>query len=150
MSQNWLRVIATDPTWVPDHVADARGKTVLQQQAPGAEEVSTKRFSEITFVGRGWNFEAVYCPICEAKLSIPWWQKKMDASFESAFANLRVTTPCCGRSTTLNGLRYDWPMGFARWELVAVSPGRSKLNEDEMIELEQAIGHGLRQIWTHI
>jgi hypothetical protein len=41
-------------------------------------------------------------------------------------------------------------MGFTRWELVASGPGRGQLDDLEIEVLETAIGHRLREIWTHI
>ncbi len=150
MSENWLRLIPTAPDWVPDRVAEARAKATLRKQAPKAHDLSTETFAEITFVDCGGNFQGIYCPHCDAEVPITWWQKAMNAAQESGFLSLQVTMPCCGGSASLNDLRYDWPMGFARWELVAFSPERMELDEIEMQELENAVGHGLRQIWTHI
>jgi hypothetical protein len=140
VSENWLCLIATDPTWVPDEVAEACGKVVLRRQASDACEVSTETFGEITFVDCGGNLQGIYCPLCGAAVSIPWWQEAMDAAFKSHFANLHVTTACCGGSTTLNDLRFDWAMGFARWQLVAFSPGRNELDDVEAAELGEASG----------
>jgi hypothetical protein len=42
-----------------------------------------------------------------------------------------------------------WPQGFARWWLEARNPDRGKLQPEELAELESAVGHPLREVWTH-
>jgi hypothetical protein len=73
----------------------------------------------------------------------------MDRVHQFRFTDLAVVVPCCGAATSLNDLRYDWPIGFARWELIEFGPGRMELTDTEVLELEQAVGHRLRQVRTH-
>jgi hypothetical protein len=73
----------------------------------------------------------------------------MDRAHRFGFTDLAVVVPCCSAATSLNDLRYHWPMGFAQWELIAFGPGRTQLTDTEVCESEQAVGHRLRQVWTH-
>jgi hypothetical protein len=82
----------------------------------------------------------------------------MSAAFDTAFRNLEATTPCCDFRTTLNDLKYLWPYvwpsvwqrGFSRWMVEVESPGRGRLTAHEVSVVEQALGHAVRVIWTHI
>ena len=71
-------------------------------------------------------------------------------AFEAGFATLTVTVPCCGGQVSLNDLRYDWPCGFARFELEAWNPNRDRLTADELAQLAAALGCEVRQILAHI
>jgi hypothetical protein len=50
----------------------------------------------------------------------------------------------------LNDLDYDWPVGFARFELAAWEPERDRLTAGGLAQIAQALGHDVRQIMTHI
>jgi hypothetical protein len=150
VSESCLRLIPTSPTWVPDEGSAARGEAALARLAPDAREVAARTYDEITFIDCGGNFEGINCPSCGAEVSVPWWQEAIEHAYESRFVRPEVTMTCCGTPTSLNELRYKWPMGLARWELVASSPRRMALKAEEVEELEEAVGYPLRQIWTHI
>jgi hypothetical protein len=48
----------------------------------------------------------------------------------------------------LNNLRYDWPMGFARYVLEASDPEVDGLNAEHLQASEDALGWKLRIIWA--
>ncbi len=73
----------------------------------------------------------------------------MEAAETHAFAQLDVTMPCCGRAGSLNDLRYDWPMGFARFVLSARNPNLPELPPEALRRLVQIVGCELRVIWAH-
>jgi hypothetical protein len=146
VSDNWLRLIPTAPTWVPDRSGEARGKVALQKMAPNAIEVSAESYDEINFVDCGGNFQGIFCSSCGAEVPVFWWHEAMDRAHEFRFIELQVTMACCAAVASLNDLQYDWPMGFAQWQLVAVGPERLELTDVEIRELEDAVGHSLRQI----
>ena len=74
----------------------------------------------------------------------------LEERFEDGFEDLSATVPCCGRPTTLDEHDYDWPCGFARFELAVWSPGRDWLTDQELSMLARALGHPVRQILAHI
>jgi hypothetical protein len=150
MSDNLLVLIPTDPGWIPSHSAESAAVKTIRSLCPNTRELESRVSDEIRFIDAGANFAKVRCPHCNHELSLPWWQAAMAEAFESRFRELDVIMPCCGRGTTLNDLSYDWPQGFARWTVTARNPGRTQLNNDELAAIEQASGHSLRQIWTHI
>jgi hypothetical protein len=145
-----LRLIPTTPAWAPSVVAHRRAETVFRELVPNAQSVGTRTYSEVTFVDCGANFGAIFCPSCGGELALRWWQTAMDVAFATRFERLDVVTPCCGATTSLNDLAYAWPVGFARWELVAENPGRAALDTVEMAKVEAVLEHGLRQVWQHL
>jgi hypothetical protein len=73
----------------------------------------------------------------------------MDRAYGTNFRQLGITTPCCRATTSLNELRYDWPEGFARFELAAVEPEVYQVDEDLHRQLEECLGSPLRIIRQH-
>ena len=149
MSDNYLRLIPTDPTWRPRAEAAHRAAAALSALAPCADTVEAELSDEVRFIDQGGNFERVSCPECHSELGIEWWSEQMGHAVVGAFANLDVTTPCCGTPTNLNDLTYDWPAGFARTQLSARNPGRSWLDDAELARVAAALGHPLRQVMAH-
>ncbi len=149
MSDNWLRFIATDPGWVPSGLATEAAVELLVKWLPDADEVRSSVRDHVEFVDQGANFEHVYCPTCRAVLAEDWWGDAMTRASQGGFEDLAVSTPCCGRATSLNELDYDWPAGFARFVVEALNPGVSDLTKPQVDELAQALGTPLRRIWAH-
>ena len=100
------------------------------------------------FVDQGENFERLLCPACGVELSVAWWQQTIDRSEEKDFEDLSVVTPCCGTSTSLNELRYEWPAGFGRFVLRALNPGKD-LSDEAIERLERVLDCKLRKIWAY-
>ncbi|MFF3420587.1 hypothetical protein ACFYW9_38905 [Streptomyces sp. NPDC002698] len=47
-------------------------------------------------------------------------------------------------------LDYDWPCGFARFEIAVRNPERLWFSEDELTALGDRLGHPVKQIRAHI
>jgi hypothetical protein len=150
VSVNFLRLIPTEPDWVPANCEASATIAVLRSFAPNSRAITTKTQDAVVFVDAGGNFESVLCPACDRRLEIGWWQEQMSAAFDTDFRNLEATTPCCDFRTTLNDLKYVWPQGFSRWMVEVESPRRGRLTAHEVCVVEQALGHAVRVIWTHI
>lgn len=149
MSDNYLRLIPTDPAWAPAADAVAAVGEVVRRLVPDGETFEPLCFDSVQFVDAGGNFETVFCPGCDAELSDGWWGEAMDTAYQSQPVSLPVTTPCCALRTSLNDLRYDWPQGFSTWRFEVRGPGRQRLTADELAQVEQALGHPVREIWAH-
>jgi hypothetical protein len=163
VSDNWIRVIPTDPEWLPDRQQRADALAELSRLVPAAEEIEEIDHGGVQFIDQGGNFERVSCPRCGEVLSrvLPgpgdddgdWLRATFDGVFDEergGFGALEVDTPCCGALVSLNDLVWDWPAGFARFELSAMNPGRGWLSADELARIERALGHSVRQILQHI
>jgi hypothetical protein len=148
VSQNLLRLIPTDPLWIPSLVQQSICIERVRSLVTDALDVRSMTYANVTFVDAGQNFQAIFCPSCHAEIELSWWQPAMGSASVARFARLDIETPCCGFPSTLNDLRYHWPQGFARWVVEATGPGRRVLTEREVSQLEHAVEHELRQIWT--
>jgi hypothetical protein len=146
VSDYYLRLIPTDPTWQPDEAAARRAAETLAALVPDADPPVVKLYEEVTFIDQGGNFARVLCPACGAELPPPWWSQRMDDAFATRFARLTVETPCCGVRVSLNDLTYDWPAGFARAELSVLGPPAGGLSEPQLARVGRELGHPLRQV----
>jgi len=113
----------------------------------------------IRFADAGAYFESVNCPFCDSNLYkftgpdgelVHWWQQSMaDAYAEGFFVDLNVTTPCCGKRTTLHDLNYKLNQGFFRF-LVNVGPVSHELDvnavSEKLYEITQAKWRGIQAI----
>jgi hypothetical protein len=150
LSNDWLQIIPTDPMFVPDESGTRAITAMVNTLVPHAERVDVIDEAKVVFVDAGSNFESVGCGSCGAVLDLDWWSEQMNSAHEHEFSDLATTTPCCGQSTTLNDLDYDWPQGFARWRIEVRSPGVGRLSAETEQALSDALGHPVRLIYTHI
>ncbi|MER7555651.1 hypothetical protein ABTZ46_01840 [Nocardioides sp. NPDC126508] len=65
--------------------------------------------------------------------------------------DLDVVLPCCGATSSLNELAYGWAMGFARFEIGVLNGTRARyeLDESELRQVGELLGHPIRQILAH-
>ncbi|WP_395571072.1 hypothetical protein [Streptomyces sp. BK79] len=153
MSDHYLTVIPTDPWWQPGEEAAGRAAAVLAGFLPdhdrlGEDEVKWHDIPRVVVCGE--NLQGIRCPRCGADLYTgEWFGKEVTARHEEGFATLGTTTPCCGARTSLNDLVYDWPCGFARFEIDVLYPERDWLSEEELARVAEALGHPVRQILSH-
>jgi hypothetical protein len=148
MSDNLLRLIPTDPEYVPPLPAQGNARRALAALFPQAEQIAVRTTPTIEFVDPGGNFERICCPNCGAELDVAWWHAAMDHAYAIGFTRLIVETPCCRWAGSLNDLTYEWPAGFARFVLEARNPNGT-LDQDSLIRLSRIVGHDLHVIWTH-
>jgi len=150
VSDHLLRLIPTDPAWVPDEMARRRAVRVLHELAPDADAITAVVGGTIGFVDAGGNTERVDCPGCGAELPEDWWQAELERAYRRAFTRLAVVTPCCGTATTLNDLDHIWPAGFARTVVEVTNPDRGWLTPEERDRVARALGHPVREVRTRV
>jgi hypothetical protein len=51
-----------------------------------------------------------------------WWAEAMDQAASTDFEDRHVDLPRCGGKDSLEALRYEWPVGFARFVVDACLP----------------------------
>lgn len=146
MSDNYLRLVPTEPHWRPNAGQRRRAEAALREVAPAAGAYASTVLEAVTFVDQGANFEEIRCPCCGSVLPVDWFQEQMN---RPTFDDLSVTTPCCGERSSLNDLDYRWPAAFAAFELSARNPNRRGLTADELERVGAALGHPVREIWAH-
>ena len=150
MSDRTLRLIPTDPAYVPDTGAADKARKLLASFVPDAPQVTIDLRDEVSFIDQGANFESVSCPSCGTALDLDWWQGALEKAMATQCTDLSVSPSCCGKRTSLNDLRYVKPAGFARFSLEAMNPNRDQdLDSKQLQQLESLLGCKLRQIWAH-
>jgi hypothetical protein len=162
MSDDVLSVIPTDPHWQPGRDAGERAAGLVTRLASDVLEgleadsdpapdpqVDVDWYGTPTLVDCGGNLERIGCPHCGASIDTEWWADLIEG-LPDGFPTLAVTAPCCGAATTLDGLDYHWPCGFARFEIAVWNPERSGFSDEELTAVGEALGHPVRQIRAHI
>lgn len=149
MSDNVLIFIPRQPDFVPSPERLAQAVHWLRDRYGGSDGVEGRVNDAIGFVDCGQNLEAVRCPGCGSDIEMGWWSDQMERSFKGGFVDRMITTPCCNLRADLNGLTYHWPAGFGRCQIQVKNPRRS-VEEQEVSELESALGCALRVIQAHI
>lgn len=151
MSDEILRLIPTDPSFVPTKKAQAAAKKALRAALPDAEDVTSEVAEHVALQDCGESFDRVLCPACAREIAIETWQGWMDADYaeDGGFRLAPITTPCCNATTTLNDLSYEEPQGFSRYALSVTSPN-AELRTETRVGLERALGCRLRTIRQRI
>ncbi|MFE8942638.1 hypothetical protein [Streptomyces sp. NPDC007856] len=162
MSESVLSVIPTDPHWQPAPDAGKRAAALVLELVSGspddphadphAVELDVDWHEAITAVDCGSNLAGIRCPHCDRSIDPEWYRDLLDAYDEQGdgLPTLDITTPCCTTATSLDRLDYDWPCGFARFEIAAWNPQRSLLTAEELTTVAQVLGHPVRQILARI
>lgn len=149
MSENFLRIIPLEAGHVPAQAARDKALALLRSLLPRAAEVRAILQDHLFFVDQGENLEEIRCPRCNATLVPEWWMTEMDRAGAAQFSDLSVVLPCCGASTSLHDLDYDWPAGFARFVLQVREPALAGWLDDAAVaRLEKVLGAKIRQIRT--
>jgi hypothetical protein len=147
MSSTVLKIISTNPTYVPDKIQQDRAKIFLTKLYKN-EQIEFITTDSIEFVDQGENFDSVSCNLCGQNVEIEDWQNAMDKAYEKQFTDLEFITPCCHRKTSLNDLTYHSAAGFAKF-IMTISDAQNEVKERDLNELQQILGTPLRIIWAH-
>ncbi|MFC3741297.1 hypothetical protein [Paractinoplanes deccanensis] len=155
MSDFYACVIPTDAGWQPEGEAAERAEDYVAGVFPDSDgagqEITVEFYDRITAVDAGENLERITCPRCGADIPLEWYAELLEES-EGEFDDLGVTVPCCNSQLQLDTLTFDWPCGFARFEIAVLNPARDdpEFTEDELTELGILLGHPVRQIRIHV
>jgi hypothetical protein len=155
MSDNVLSIIPTDPWWQPERTSGERAAALVSELATGLPddveaETDTTWHDALTVVDCGSNLERISCPHCRASIDTEWWADLLEDHDEDGFATPAADVPCCGTATSLDVLEYDWPCGFARFEIAVWNPERDRFTAEELARIGAVLGHPVRQIRAHI
>jgi hypothetical protein len=148
MSDNFMIVLPVDPFAVPSKERAEATLELLSKLRPDVQEVELRTSETPEFFCCLGNFESVYCPFCQTDVE-KWWGKAMDAWWHGDRRLLSVTTPCCGRVTSLNDLDYNWPQGFACVAFELMNPD-SDLEPEELQRVEKTLGLPMHVMWKHV
>lgn len=148
MSDHYLRYVPTAPTFQPPPEAANAARQRLHGYFPQAQAITATFHEHVTFVDPASNWSGVCCPRCNTDLEA-WWGEAMDDAYTTHFEHLEMITPCCHTTVSLNDLRYRWPAAFGRFVLEAENPQSRGLTVLQLVELEDTLGCGLREIAAH-
>ncbi|MDZ5446397.1 hypothetical protein U2F26_27300 [Micromonospora sp. 4G57] len=154
VSDLYIRLIPTNPDWQPTHDAAAAVAYVASlYSGPGdaVEEVEYEFYDRMTLIDAGENTSQIACSRCGRDIGLDWLGDLVRGNGSLSFDHLDVTVPCCGAVVPLNSLHYDWPIGFARFEVSAMNPTRAQyeLDTEELARVADLLGHPVAQILTH-
>ena len=97
------------------------------------------------------------CPACQARLkldhfkeedpNVAWWYDLSDKMGEQSIGTVVTTMPCCQKEVHAIYLEFDWPAGFARFEMNVMNPNVvANLATSQLHQLETIFGCQLRQV----
>jgi hypothetical protein len=154
-------LIPTDPDWQPTAEAAVGAVEYVAGifAGPGdhVEAVQSAFYQRITLIDGGEYMQDVFCPRCDAAIGLDWfWNLLIYRNHgrtvgEPAIDDLGVIVPCCVTPLTLPELRFEAPVGFARFEVSAMNWARSvrEFSDEELTKAGDILGHPVTQIHTH-
>lgn len=151
MSDDYIRLVPTDPNWQPEPEAAAAVVAYVASlfSGPGdaVEKVKQTFYDRVTLIDAGMYTERITCPRCAGDISMDWLGDLVRENGMS-FDHLDVTVPCCGAVVALNNLDYENPIGFARFEVSAMNATRAsdELDTNELARVADLLGHPVAQI----
>jgi hypothetical protein len=160
MSDSYIRVIPRDPEWQPTvEAAAATVEYVAGLFAGPGDHVETVKpifYERIVLIDGGQYMADVFCPRCGVAIGLGWFWDLLRVRSggrmvgEPTVGDLGVLVPCCGSALTLPELRFEDPVGFARFEVSAMNWTRDawELSDEELTTAGNILGHPVTQIHT--
>ncbi|MFI7650802.1 hypothetical protein ACIBTZ_32735 [Micromonospora sp. NPDC049460] len=101
----------------------------------------------VTLIDAGEYTTRITCSRCDEDISLAWLGDLVRKNGGLRFDHLDVTVPCCRAMVELDSLRYEEPIGFARFEVSAMNPTRAtyELDAEELAVVAGLLGHSLRR-----
>jgi len=153
MSDDYVHIIPEEPSLVPDTAKHQAAVAYFRGIAPRAGEITASVSESVEFIHCGANFGKILCPSCGVEIDLRQWQDWMDIDFQGkgrGFVLSKHVLPCCSARYSLHDLNYEWPQGFARFEVCAENPNIGKLSEEQRGRFEQILGCPVRIIYEHM
>jgi hypothetical protein len=85
----------------------------------------------------------------EADTNTEWYYTEIDDRASADFKGVSAEMPCCKQMVPLTTVKFDWPGGFARFELSIWNPEISNLSPQQLAEFESILGCKLLQVRAH-
>jgi hypothetical protein len=154
VSDDYIRLVPIDKNWQPAPEAADAAVSYVAGLFSGPDddvwEVSPEFYDQVTLIDAGENTIRITCPCCTRDISLGWFLDLVEENGGS-IGDRAVTVPCCDATVTLDTLRYDWPVGFSRFEVCAMNPTRAKyeLDTEELAHVATLLDHPVTQILAH-
>jgi hypothetical protein len=151
MSDTFISLVPVEPGFVPEPARIRDAELLACKLFPRSDEIRSAVTDHIRLFDAGANFEAIECPGCHAAIGIEWWHDALSADTTGeGFALRPFAVPCCGRSCSLDQLKYDWPQAFGRFGLRLMNPDAGTLDPAAIESLQEVLGTKLRIIHQHL
>ncbi len=153
MSDDYVYVIPEEAGLVPDEAKRRSAVAYFRSIAPRAGEVTISVSDHLEFIHCGANFGKIRCPSCGGLMELHTWQDWMNEDFQGkgqGFVLSKRPLPCCGAQSSLHDLKYEWPQGFARFNVCAENPSIGKLSQEQCRRFDQLLGCPVRIIYEHM
>ena len=121
MSDYIVKIVPQNPLCKISEFALAKAKDFLESRLL-CDSIQIEKYDTPAFVDCGSNLESIECPECGADLDLGWWSEAMDAAHEKNFVSPEMELPCCGRTASLNNLKYHPPCAFACCVIEILNP----------------------------
>jgi hypothetical protein len=153
MSDNVLKLIPKDCNFIPDLSLHDSAADLLHKLLPDGEMWQAETYDGIQFIDQGSNFNDIICPCCHKRSNLAdlydWWED-ISSEFSDVSCDPKIEMPCCDNKAKVTELGFDWPAGFARFELSIWNPETTRpLSPQIMKKLEEHLGCELVEIWAH-
>lgn len=124
VSDDYIRLIPADKNWQPTPEAAASAEAYVASLCSGPDddvwEVSSEFYDQVALIDAGGLTTQVTCPLCGG--DVTGWGFGLLAEHRENIGTRDVTIPCCGVTVPPDTLRYDAPVGFARFQVRAMNP----------------------------
>ena len=155
MSDFYVLVIPTDVTWQPTMQAANEAEVYVRRMfavPDGVRDVTVKfSTSGSPRPMRARSSSGSPAPAAVGTSPLSWYFDLIEQT-GGTFDNLTVVVPCCGSVVGLDSLAFDWPSGFARFEIAVANPVRAvgAFTAEELDVIAAILGHPVRQILAHV
>lgn len=147
MSDIVLKIISSTVDFLPSHHLADSAASFLRQVFPDADEVYFNISNDIRFIDAGANWGKIICPNCGREIDGTWWREAIEKAYENRFSDLKVVLPCCGTTSSLALLKYEWPVGFARFVLNVRNP-KNEIDDQTKKSLESLLRTSILVVWA--
>lgn len=161
MSDNYLKIIPVQKDFIPEKSTHQAAISFLEGLTPDGDEVQIEIYKELTFIDQGQNLEEIICPSCQNSFKQDIYSEE-EIDCEKIFEKINeqaengeldsgiIEMSCCGNIVNTTDLIFEWPAGFAKFELSALNPELERpISESDITMLSNILGCKLLQIWAH-
>ena len=151
VSDHFITFVPVDPLFLPSELRILSALDLAHNLFPAADAIEEIRSDGVRLFDAGSDLTRVLCPACRQQLPTEWWKRSMDSDYiPTGFQLERLMLPCCGATTTLNDLGYEWPQAFGKFGLRIMNANVGRIEPEVLNALESELSTRLRVIRTHI
>jgi hypothetical protein len=159
MSDFILRFIPTTVGYMPAAETHEGAVLLLKELLPDGEMCQAEVYDRLEFIDQGENLECILCPSCASSVILfdgspraeaveEWWYNITDRVTKEGCERFEISMPCCNSEVFFTDLKFEWPAGFARFEL-SIWNALGDLGSEGIERLEIILQCKLLQIRTH-